>query len=66
MVWLKGCGRCGGDLNLSRDAVSSYITCIQCGALRDLDARELAVLESLVKRPARRAYALSMDGARAA
>ena len=42
MLWLKGCQRCGGDLNSSRDEYGPYIACIQCDALRDAPARSLA------------------------
>ncbi len=42
MLWLKGCQRCAGDLNSSRDQYGPYIACIQYGALRDAPARSLA------------------------
>jgi hypothetical protein len=36
-VLLKGCARCGGDLMRSRpDAETETLTCLQCGAERDV------------------------------
>ena len=36
-VLLKGCSRCGGDLMRSRvDAETETVTCLQCGAERDV------------------------------
>ena len=34
MYWMKGCGKCGGDLYLERDKFGSYVSCIHCGAVR--------------------------------
>ena len=33
---LKGCPRCGGDLYLGEDGFGKFMSCIQCGFLRDL------------------------------
>ncbi len=44
MYWLKGCDKCGGDLYLERDKFGSYVSCLQCGAIRlDFDERTPAV-----------------------
>ena len=34
MYWLKGCKKCGGDLFLEKDKFGSYVSCLQCGAVR--------------------------------
>ena len=43
MYWLKGCEKCGGDLYLESDKFGSYVSCLQCGAIRlDFDERQHA------------------------
>ena len=36
MLKLKGCPKCHGDLYLNRDMYGKYLTCLQCGYLKDL------------------------------
>ena len=36
MLLLKGCSRCGGDLSTNRDEYGPYVSCIQCGAMKDV------------------------------
>ncbi len=36
MILLKGCSRCGGDLSTNRDVYVPYVSCIQCGAMKDV------------------------------
>ena len=38
-LFLKGCPRCGGDLSLTRDIHGRYISCLQCGLLKDIENR---------------------------
>ena len=33
---LKGCPKCKGDLKLTRDSDGAFISCLQCGLLRDV------------------------------
>ena len=42
MITFKECPRCQGDLYLSEDPFGGYLSCMQCGYLRDLEqlARE--------------------------
>lgn len=42
MIKFKECPRCQGDLYLAEDAFGRYVSCMQCGYLRDLEqsARE--------------------------
>ena len=39
MIKFKGCPRCGGDLLLADDVFGKYLSCLQCGFLRDLAQR---------------------------
>lgn len=36
MIKFKGCPRCGGDLILAEDMFGKYLSCLQCGFLRDM------------------------------
>ena len=36
MIQFKGCPRCGGDLCQAEDMFGKYLSCFQCGFLRDL------------------------------
>jgi len=37
MVYLKACPKCMGDLAVGRDMYGSYVSCLQCGFMRDLE-----------------------------
>ena len=37
MIKFKECPRCQGDLYLAEDAFGRYLSCMQCGYLRDLE-----------------------------
>ena len=37
MVYLKSCPKCLGDLTMGRDAYGTFISCLQCGFMRDID-----------------------------
>ena len=39
MIKFKGCPRCGGDLLLAEDIFGKYLSCLQCGFLRDMAER---------------------------
>jgi len=36
MLLFKGCSRCGGDMSTNRDECGPYVSCIQCGAMKDV------------------------------
>ncbi len=36
MIYFKECPKCHGDLLAGKDADGQYLSCIQCGYLRDL------------------------------
>ena len=53
MMYLKECPKCHGDLYLREDMHGRYVSCIQCGYLRDLPvevaqapAREIFVVDA--------------------
>ena len=33
---LKGCPKCGGDLSVARDIYGRYVSCLQCGLVKDV------------------------------
>ena len=37
MVYLKSCPKCLGDLTMREDAYGAFISCLQCGLMRDVD-----------------------------
>lgn len=39
MMYLKGCPRCKGDLQLNNDTYGTYQKCIQCGFLKDVSVQ---------------------------
>ncbi len=41
--WLKGCLRCGGDLQEEWDVYGHYISCLQCGYILS-QAQEMGLL----------------------
>ncbi len=49
MVYLKSCPKCLGDLTMREDAYGSFISCIQCGFMRDIDSG--AVLKASARAP---------------
>ena len=36
MIYFKSCPRCHGDVNLTTDIFGKYLSCLQCGYLRDI------------------------------
>ena len=54
MWFRKACPHCHGDLYTARDAYGPFLSCIQCGYLRDLvQARAIAVRVTKLARGAR-------------
>lgn len=35
-MFLKGCPKCMGDMLLNKDAYGQYVTCLQCGYMKDV------------------------------
>lgn len=40
MIYFKECPKCHGDLYVAEDIHGQYLSCIQCGYLRDLPIEE--------------------------
>ena len=47
MMMLKGCPRCKGDLYLKRDFDGVYLSCMQCGYVKDLNENTPAIRVSV-------------------
>ena len=43
MFYFKGCVKCKGDLFLEKDFYGSYLKCLQCGRLTEVETRETGV-----------------------
>ena len=50
MFYLKGCGKCKGDLVLEEDFYGSYLRCMQCGRIAEVQTRETGVVADDVRR----------------
>ena len=51
MMWFKSCPRCEtGDVVQGSDKYGQHIQCLQCGYMKDIDARY--PVASLLRRPA--------------
>ena len=51
MYYFKGCGKCKGDLYLEEDFYGSYLKCLQCGRITEIEARETGVIANGARRP---------------
>jgi len=47
LIRTKACKRCGGDLSMESDQYGSYLECIQCGAVWNL--QDLPSLQGKIK-----------------
>jgi len=49
-VKFKGCPKCHGDLYLNRDLYGRYVTCLQCGYMKDLvEGQQMAMRGPVVE-----------------
>jgi hypothetical protein len=56
VIKFKGCPKCHGDLYLSKDMYGKYLTCLQCGYLKDLAAQpEITIPQPVVAEEERKA-----------
>ena len=39
MVYLKACPKCLGDLTVAKDGYGTFISCLQCGFMKDLEVK---------------------------
>lgn len=50
-IFLKRCPRCSGDLSADSDQYGSYVHCLQCGYMADIErARATGILSMPVAR----------------
>lgn len=55
-IKFKGCPKCQGDLYLNRDTYGKYLSCLQCGYLKDLvEKRRISVKEPVLAAEERKA-----------
>ena len=36
MIYLKACPKCRGDLTMNRDEYGKFVSCLQCGFMREI------------------------------
>jgi DNA-directed RNA polymerase subunit M/transcription elongation factor TFIIS len=51
MIQLKACPKCQGDFYLTEDSFGKFLSCFQCGYIKDL---ELAAADAQAEREANR------------
>ena len=39
MIYFNVCPKCHGDLTLNQDGYGSFVSCLQCGFMRDIDVK---------------------------
>lgn len=39
MIYFNACPKCHGDLTLNQDGYGSFVSCLQCGFMRDIDVK---------------------------
>jgi len=44
VIKFKGCPKCRGDLYLGEDLFGHYLSCLQCGYLKDVTTEEEAAV----------------------
>ena len=42
MIYFNACPKCHGDLTMNHDGFGSFVSCIQCGFMRDIDVKPAA------------------------
>ena len=43
MIYFGACPKCHGDVTLNRDSYGKFMSCLQCGLMRDVPADPVAV-----------------------
>ena len=43
MIYFGACPKCEGDVTLSHDSYGSFLSCLQCGLMRDVESQPAAV-----------------------
>ena len=39
MIYFNACPKCHGDLTMNQDGYGAFVSCLQCGFMRDIDAK---------------------------
>ena len=40
MIFFSACPKCQGDVQLSHDSFGSFLSCLQCGLMRDVKSKQ--------------------------
>ena len=43
MIYFGACPKCQGDVSLSHDSYGSFLSCLQCGLMRDVERQPAVV-----------------------
>ena len=49
MIYFKACPKCHGDLTMGQDGYGSFVSCLQCGFMRDIEMRTAGVKSTTAK-----------------
>ena len=47
MMFFKTCPKCHGDMYVDRDVYGTFIECLQCGLLRDVESSHVPNADSI-------------------
>ena len=50
MIYFNACPKCHGDLTMNQDGYGAFVSCIQCGFMRDIDVKPSATKTPAVSR----------------
>ena len=50
MIYFSACPKCRGDLTIGQDSYGSFISCLQCGFMRDIETKPAPVKAMAAKR----------------
>ena len=39
MIYFNACPKCHGDLTMNQDGYGAFVSCLQCGFMRDIDTK---------------------------
>ena len=39
MIYFNACPKCHGDLTMNQDGYGAFVSCLQCGFMRDIDVK---------------------------
>ena len=51
MIYFGACPKCQGDVKLSHDGYGSFLSCLQCGLMRDLESQPTVVSKPMQASP---------------